>query len=264
MAVVGDVADSVRTSIYLIRTLCPWVPKVRHLLINIIALGTLHFLLYCRGYLGPGGRHQMLSQQNCTGGATGYIDRLVLSNNHMYQWGKARKTYDSRPFDPEGLFGCLLSVVHVFLGVQGGNILMVHAEWTARVKRWLCWGIVAGLAGGALCGFSLEEGLIPISKNMWSLSFVLVTSGLAFLLLSLCYFLIDVRGLWSGTPLIYAGMNAILMYIGHTILHQILPFRWHIGPMNTHFVLLIENAWNAMMWMFVAYYLHCKKIYFSV
>lgn len=206
----------------------------------------------------------MLAQPNCTGGATGYIDHMILGENHIYQWGKARSTYDALPFDPEGLFGCLLTVVHVFFGLQAGHTLMVHTEWKARVKRWLCWGIVTGLVGGALCEFSLDDGLIPINKNMWSLSYVLVTSGLAFVLLSVCYFLIDVRALWSGTPLIYAGMNAILIYIGHEILHQILPFRWRIGLMNTHFVLLIQNAWNAMIWMFIAYYLHCKKLYFSV
>lgn len=207
----------------------------------------------------------MFAQPNCTGGATGYIDLMILGNNHIYQWSTVRNVYDSPfSFEPEGLFGCLLTVVHVFIGLQCGYTLMVHAEWTSRIKRWLCWGIVTGLVGGALCAFSQDDGLIPINKNMWSLSYVLVTSGLSYVLLSLLYFVIDVRRVWSGTPLVYAGMNAILMYIGHEIMYQILPFRWNIGPMNTHFVLLIQNAWNAMMWVLVAYYLHCKKMYFTI
>lgn len=222
------------------------------------------FITKTSGYFGPGGRHEMVAFVNCTGGATGYIDRLILTEKHLYQWGTARSTYDSNAFDPEGVFGCLLTFFQVFLGLQCGTILMVHSEWKSRCKRWLIWSIVTGLIGGGLSGFSQDDGVIPLNKNMWSLSFVLVTTSLAFLLLSICYIVIDVRHFWSGTPLVYAGMNAIFMYVGHEILHQILPFRWRIGVMNTHFVLLLENAWNAMLWMFVAYYLHCKNIYISV
>lgn len=206
----------------------------------------------------------MVRFPNCTGGSTGYIDRLILTEKHLYQWGTARSTYDSIPFDPEGVFGLLLTFLQVFLGLQCGEILMVHTEWKSRCKRWLIWSVVTGLIGGGLSGFTQDDGIIPLNKNMWSLSFVLVTTSLAFLLLSICYIIIDVGGYWSGTPLVYAGMNAIVMYVGHEILHQILPFRWRIGVMNTHFVRLLENAWNAMLWTFVAYYLHCKKIYISV
>lgn len=38
-----------------------------------------------------------------------------------------------------------------------------------------------------------------------SMSFVLVTSCFAFYLLSFCYWLIDVKGWWSGAPFFYPG-----------------------------------------------------------
>lgn len=47
-----------------------------------------------------------------------------------------------------------------------------------------------------------------------SLSFVMVTSCFAFSLLSTCYYLIDVKRWWSGKPVLFAGMNAILLYAG--------------------------------------------------
>ncbi|RHY19730.1 hypothetical protein DYB25_008733 [Aphanomyces astaci] len=40
-------------------------------------------------------------------------------------------------------------------------------------------GMVLGLVGLSLAGFSVEDGPIPINKNLWSLSFVLVVAGLA-------------------------------------------------------------------------------------
>ena len=41
--------------------------------------------VFCyRGYLGPGGLSDGGKYFNCTGGATGYIDRLLLGENHLY------------------------------------------------------------------------------------------------------------------------------------------------------------------------------------
>ena len=36
------------------------------------------------GYIGPGGLHDGKQYENCTGGAAGYIDRMVLGENHIY------------------------------------------------------------------------------------------------------------------------------------------------------------------------------------
>jgi len=217
-----------------------------------------------RGYLGPGGKQDMAQYMNCIGGATGYIDRIILGEKHIYQHPTARYTYDAKAFDPEGLAGCLTTFLQVFIGLQCGTTFMVYTEWKARVRRFLIWSVVLGLLSGILCLFSQDDGIIPINKNLWSLSYVLATSSLAFILLTIFYIVIDVRNLWSGTPLVYAGMNAIIMYVGHQVFHAMLPWHWHIGPMNTHFVLLLENLWNSALWVVIAYVLYCKKIFISV
>lgn len=217
-----------------------------------------------RGYFGPGGNHDWATHRNCTGGVIGYFDRMVLGENHLYGGGRDRKVYDGQVFDPEGLLGCILTCFHVFLGVQCGVTLLVHTDWKSRTKRWLCWATFCALLGGILCGFQIEDGPIPINKKMWSLSFVLITTAIALVFFTLTYLVIDVHKWWSGNPFRWAGMNSILIYVGHEILSQMFPFRWRIGEMNTHFVLLLENSWNAAMWMVVAWYLHRKKWYFKV
>jgi len=41
--------------------------------------------------------------KNCTGGAAGYIDRVVFGESHIYQHPTAKKWYFSElPYDPEG------------------------------------------------------------------------------------------------------------------------------------------------------------------
>ena len=69
------------------------------------------------GYIGPGGLHENGLHENCTGGAAGLIDRLILGENHVYQSPTCKDTYLTQvPYDPEGLLGCLTSCVLTYLG----------------------------------------------------------------------------------------------------------------------------------------------------
>lgn len=224
------------------------------------------------GYLGPGGIDENAAYPNCTGGATGFIDRMLLPEAHLYQWSHIHKVYgNTQPFDPEGLFGSLLTIVHVFVGLQAGVTLIVYAETAARLRRFAVWSTICGLVGGALAGFTRNDGFIPINKGLWSLSYLLVTCSLGFGLLAVCYVLTDVGGLgrrsgklWSGAPFHWAGCNAILMYCGHTMMHQMLPFRWRYGAMNEHLVLLMENGWTVSLWLVVAWWLYRRNLFVSI
>lgn len=42
---------------------------------------------------------------NCTGGATGYVDKLILGSDHLYQRPAIASVYGSGAFDPEGILG---------------------------------------------------------------------------------------------------------------------------------------------------------------
>lgn len=55
----------------------------------------------------------------------------------------------------------------------------------------------------------------PINKKLWTSSYVLFAAGCTLLLLSLCYWLLDVkqwRGRWTW-PLLVLGSNAITAYL---------------------------------------------------
>ncbi|XP_047119724.1 heparan-alpha-glucosaminide N-acetyltransferase-like [Schistocerca piceifrons] len=217
-----------------------------------------------KGYMGPGGIHENGQFEDCVGGAVGYIDRLVLGVDHLYQHPTAQAVYGSGPFDPEGLVGCITSIFQVILGVQAGTTLILFWEWKSRILRWLSWGTICGIIGAILCLASKEDGWIPVNKNLWSLSFVLVTSCFAFYLLSFCYFLIDVKHWWSGAPFFYPGMNATIMYVGHEIGHDLFPWHWAIGRMNTHFMLLIESIWGTALWVIIAVWLYHIKFFLAL
>lgn len=183
------------------------------------------------GYRGPGGLHEWTPTSNntgCIGGITGYIDRAFFSSPHIYGNPTAKSVYSASAFDPEGMLGSLASMFQVFLGYQAGFTLQVRATHQHpmvqvfpghkdRVARWAGWSILTGGLGALLCGASQEGGWVPINKNLWSLSYVLVTSSFAFALLAMLYIVIDVKNWWKGQPFFYAGMNSILLYCGHQV-----------------------------------------------
>ena len=56
--------------------------------------------------------------------------------------------------------------------------------------------------------------LMPIGKNLWTPSFVLVTSGLALVIFGLIYFYADVKEKRRGSkPFLDFGANAIAAYV---------------------------------------------------
>lgn len=216
------------------------------------------------GYLGPGGLHDNGTYFNCTGGSARYIDILVFGRQHIYQNPTCKNIYGcTEPYDPEGLLGCITSIFIVFLGVQCGYTLLTFSGWQDRCKRWLAWSLMLGIVAGALCGFSKEDGAIPINKNLWSLSFVIAMAATAYLLLTLMYWLIDVSHLWSGSPLFYAGMNAILLYVGHEVCEEFFPFSW-VPFTQSHAELLAMNLWGTSLWIIVAYVLYRKQIFLAI
>jgi len=255
-----------------------WIADLVHLwpqwLVMLVILAAHQAVVYlvpapgCEaGYAGPGGLHQWTPERNntgCIGGITGYIDKAFFSTPHIYGNPTAKSVYSASAFDPEGLFGSLPSMFQVFLGYQAGYILQVYPGHRDRLTRWLAWSLLTGSLGALLSGGSQEGGWVPVNKNLWSISFVLVTSCFAFALLAALYVLIDLKHWWKGQPFFYAGMNSILLYCGHQIGWMITPFHWALDRMDTHAARLPEAMWGVALWLIISFVLYRKKIFITV
>ncbi|KAH0568260.1 heparan-alpha-glucosaminide N-acetyltransferase-like [Cotesia glomerata] len=236
----------------------------------ILTLTAIHLLLTfllpvpgCpKGYFGPGGNSYHKRYANCTGGAAGYIDRFIFGN-HIYNKTINSIYGDVLPHDPEGIMNTLSAVLIVALGVQAGRILFCYYLHNfSKIIRWFCWAVVLGLIAGFLCNWS-KEGVIPISKNMMTISFVLTTSSFAFILFAILYFLIDHHRIWAGAPFTYAGANAIFLYMGHYFTKESFPWTWTIDN-PTHASLFAINLWTTVLWTLIAYGLYQKDIIISI
>ncbi|MGM9831039.1 MAG: acyltransferase family protein [Paludibacteraceae bacterium] len=114
------------------------------------------------------------------------VDVAVLGDSHMYHMGGIA-------FDPEGLLSTIPCVAHVLLGVMAGSLIMPAEQKKAidnwmKINRLFIFGSIILMAG-----FLLDYAF-PINKSLWSASYVLVTCGLASLLLGLLIWVIDICG----------------------------------------------------------------------
>ncbi|KAK7166540.1 hypothetical protein R3I93_006332 [Phoxinus phoxinus] len=218
------------------------------------------------GYLGPGGIGDFGLYQNCTGGAAGYIDRWLLGDNHIYQTPSSRVVYQSMmPFDPEGVLGSINSILMAFLGLQAGKILLHYRDQHKQIiTRFLIWGFILGIISAVLTKCSRNEGFIPVNKNLWSFSYVTTLSCFAFVTLGFFYYTVDVKKWWSGAPFFYPGMNSILVYVGHEVFEEYFPFRWKMANNQSHAEHLAQNLLATSIWVFIAYLLYRKKIFWKI
>ncbi|KAG8306121.1 hypothetical protein J6590_108711 [Homalodisca vitripennis] len=249
----------------LVESWCQWL--VIMLLVAIHLVVTFHLPVPgCpTGYLGPGGVGNYSWAPHCTGGAARHIDTIMFSDSHLYDSGPVKRVYHTTvPFDPEGILGTLTTCLTVYLGVVAGYIILCYNSTRQRCTHWLFWALLTGVISGSFCGWSQEGGLIPVNKQLWSLSFALLTSASGFLLLAILFVIVDHFNWWSGSPFRYAGMNAILLYIGHIITRHTFPWSWKPYNVTDHKELFLMNVSGVVLWLLISKVLHSNEIFFSV
>jgi len=166
--------------------------------------------------------------------------------------------------DPEGLFSTIPAIGTGLLGILTGTFLKT-----------------SDLSGGQKCLRIAITGAVfivlaqlwnlnfPINKNLWTSSFVLQVGGISLLLLSLFYYVIDVKGYKRWTFFFRViGMNSILIYMSGRFINWSYTndslFGW-IGS-------IISNPYNAVMlaitfvfvkWLFL-YFMYKQKVFLRV
>ena len=61
-----------------------------------------------------------------------------------------------------------------------------------------------------------------------------------------------------------SGMNALVVYVGHMLCYNVFPFHWSYGPMNKHYILMLETLWGALLWILISFWLYKKKVFISL
>lgn len=144
------------------------------------------------------------------------VDHLLLGANHLYIDNGVR-------LDPEGLLSTLPSIAHVMLAACFAmKFIQLKSEQSPQdteAENKLFQSFIktttAFVITSILITFLDQIETFPISKKVWSTSFVLITISIALLLLNGLIWLVDVKkktGAWSQFFIIF-GRNPLLLYI---------------------------------------------------
>lgn len=183
-----------------------------------------------------------------------WFDR-ILWPRHMLRTG----------FEPESLFSLPGGMAIALMGSFAGEVLRSDALVPMRKALTLAVAAVASATAACVCVILLGD---PIIKNLWTASFVFSSVAYSLMLLSIFYWIIDVKG-WHGWTVAFSpvGANSILAYM--------LMMTGTVAAMHRFaFVGLCENvgAWGAavkgltlylLMWG-VLFYLGKKRVFLKV
>jgi predicted acyltransferase len=186
------------------------------------------------------------------GSINAWIDQHLLPGKLIYG-----------TYDPEGLL-CIVSATSVTLmGSLAGNILRNNNLSPDRKTIFLA---VSG-AGLVIVALLLSP-VYPIIKKIWTVPFNLLAAGISFLLLSLFYYIVDVKGYRKWTFFFrIIGLNSITIYLGA----KIIDFRhtsefllgWIANPMEDYGFPFIIAGVLAIKWIFL-YFLYKRSIFLRV
>lgn len=172
-------------------------------------------------------------------------------------------------WDPEGLLSTIPAIVTGITGMLAGHLIKAEMDIEKKLNYMFFAGFLCVLAGYTWDLF------FPINKNLWTSSYVLFTSGWAFMAFAACILIVDVHGYnkMARFGVIY-GSNAITIYVFAgmfpVLLNRIL------GVKDTFFNGLVDLGMvpelASMLWAFTymlicfipAYILYRKKIFIKV
>lgn len=200
------------------------------------------------------------------GNAALKLDLWVFGESHLYKG-------EGIPFDPEGLLGTLPAMINVLAG-----LLMVKSyNESSQVRTWIRKVLVGGVFF-VLLGILLAQW-IPISKKLWTNSYVLITIGIDMLLLAGLVVWIDLRGHRSGAFFFEVfGKNTLAIYLLAEVgMSLMLMCKWGdltvFDALYSHFFQGWASDRNASLNFAVAYMLACwgvgyvldrQKIYIKI
>lgn len=129
--------------------------------------------------------------------------------------------YHRSPVDPEGLLGIIPSLAHCMIGFYCGQIF--SQKKTNTIENNIIYIFILGTTL-LLCGYLLSYEL-PLNKHIWSPSFVLVSCGIASLLLSSIVYVLDYKKKKVNVTIFIAyGVNALALYILSLLLLAVLIY----------------------------------------
>ena len=186
------------------------------------------------------------------GNLAGWIDRQVMPGRLI------QKIYDENALATQ-----LPALCIAVLGAWAGEILQGKNSGNKKTLNLILIGVVSIIVA------LIWNLSFPINKRLWSSSFIALTSGMAFLLLALFYWLIDVKNYrkWAFYFKVI-GMNSLAIYFTY----HFIDFKYTSQKLFDGIFTLFDEKWHEVLipvgalilvWLFL-YFLYIKKIFVKI
>lgn len=193
------------------------------------------------------------------------IDLKILGLGHIYK-------KDAIPFDPEGLLSTLPSIINVIGGYFAGVFIQKKGKTFESIALLLISGFVLLILA------EWWNLIFPISKKLWTSSFVLYTVGIDLSLMAVLVWAIELKRIKLGFFDIF-GKNPLFIYLFSELFYTILRmipvtkendvFEWvserifqQIFP-GAFGSLMTAIAYLFLCW-FMGWWLNKKRIYIKI
>ncbi|MBX2922805.1 MAG: hypothetical protein KF746_11475 [Chitinophagaceae bacterium] len=186
------------------------------------------------------------------GNIVGWVDRTMLPGR------LADGTYDEL-----GILTRFPALCITVFGSIAGDILRKEYNENRKTAMLVLFG-VAAVAIGLLWNMHF-----PINKKLWSSSFIMLTSGLAFLALALFYWIIDVKGYRKWTFFFEViGLNSLTIYLAW----RFIGFKQTASELFSGIYRPLPQEWDpvfdalggALLVWILLYILYKKKIFIKI
>lgn len=188
-------------------------------------------------------------------GNAGYLfDKWLMGEKHMYHG-------EGVAFDPEGWLSTLPAIVNVVAGYMAGRWIQQKGKTYEGLTRLL-------LAGFALLVMAYCWNFsFPVSKKLWTSSFVLLTVGLDCIILAAIIYIIDFEHRTRWTYFFeVVGKNPLLVYLLSELLATVLfmiPAGEHEGNLYgwiyQHIFSFAGDYYSSLLFA-VSYMLFCWSV----
>lgn len=171
------------------------------------------------------------------------VDMQLFGYGHLYHLS---------PVDPEGLLGTISSVANALIGFYCGKVLSNKDKNEHKLIAMFLIGTVL-LIGGYLLSYGL-----PINKKVWSPSFVILTAGIASLVLALLTYIFDIKKIPCSFSLFRAfGINALAIYVISNLLFALIIY---LNVADWWYTVILSTI-GSVKWSSVAFALSSLFVY---
>jgi predicted acyltransferase len=141
-------------------------------------------------------------------------------------------------WDPEGLLSTVPAIGTCIMGMLSGKIILGSTSQDRKVINLFVYGLAACILG------YIWNWDFPINKNLWTSSYVMLTGGMAMIILAAAMHLVDTLQYTKFVRIgIVFGANAITIYVLAELLANLFYYLPVAGTgLGEHFVALADHS----------------------